>query len=91
MLRKSCRLCVVCETLIAHQAEVERSIDALGQTQASTREYLVLGTLDVKLWRRGLSGDVTVNELTAHMADFKHHMRIDYTPGGWYRSDEPAS
>ncbi|MBI3048194.1 MAG: hypothetical protein HYY76_07760 [Acidobacteria bacterium] len=34
MLRKSCRLCVVCEMLIAHQAEVERLIDALGQTQA---------------------------------------------------------
>jgi hypothetical protein len=82
VLRKSCRLCVVCETLIAHQAEVERLIDALGPTQASKREYLVLGTLDVKTWRRGLSGGVTVNELTTHSADFKHYMRIDYTPGG---------
>jgi hypothetical protein len=91
MLRKSCRLCVVCETLIAHQGEVERLIDALGQTHVSKREYLILGTLDVKTWRRGLSGGVTVNELTTHMADFNHYLRIDYTPGGWYRSDEPAS
>jgi hypothetical protein len=68
--------------LIAHQAEVERLIDALGPTRASKREYLVLGTLDVKTWRRGLSGGVTVNELMTHMADFKHHMRIDFTPGG---------
>jgi hypothetical protein len=29
-------------------------------------------------------------ELTEHMADFKEYMRIDYTPGGWYRSD-PAT
>ena len=91
MLRKTCRLCVVCETLIAHQGEVERLIDALGQTQVSKREYLILGTLDAKTWRRGLSGGVTVNELTTRLADFKHYLRIDCTPGGWYRSDEPAS
>jgi hypothetical protein len=89
MLRKTCRLCVVCEILIAHQAEVEGLIDAMGQTQAEKREYLVLGTLDVKTWRRGLSGSVTIDELREHMADFKQNMRIDYTPGGWYRPDQP--
>ena len=83
--RKTCRLCVVCEMLVAHQAELERLIDALGQTRTEKREYLVLGTLDVKTWRRGLSGDVMVPELTEHMADFKEYMRIEYTPGAWYR------
>jgi hypothetical protein len=79
MLRKSCRLCVVCETLIAQQGEVDRLIDALGQTQVSKREYLILGTLDVKTWRR-VSGGVTVNELTTHMADFKHYLRSNTGP-----------
>ena len=90
LLRKTCRLCVVCEMLIAHQAEVERLIDALGHTQPGKRDYLVLGTLDVKTWRRGLAGGVTVPELTGRMADFKEYMRIDYTPGSWYRND-PAT
>ena len=81
MLRKTCRLCVVCEMLIAHQAEVELLIDALGQTQPGKREYLVLGTLDVKTWRRGLAGGVTVPELTGRMADFKEYRRIESTPG----------
>ena len=90
LLRKTCRLCVVCEMLIADQAEAERFIDALGPRPTGKREYLVLGTLEMKTWRRGLSGGVTVEELIEHMADFKHYMRIDYTPGGWYRSDETA-
>ncbi|MBI3050733.1 MAG: hypothetical protein HYY76_20780 [Acidobacteria bacterium] len=90
MLRKTCRLCVVCEMLIAHQAEVDGLIDAMGRTQAEKREYLILGTLDVKTWRRGFSDGVTIEELTEHMADFKQYMRIDYTPGGWYRPEQPT-
>jgi hypothetical protein len=90
LLGKTCRLCVVCEMLIAHQAELERLIDALGERQGGKREYLVLGTLEIRTWRRGLSGGVTVEELTDHMSDFKDYMRIDYTPAGWYRSDETA-
>ena len=91
MLRKTCRLCVDCEILIAHQAEIEQLIYALEQGKPEKREYLVLGTLGTKTWRRGLTGNVTVQELVDHMADFKDYMRIDYTPGGWYRSDETGS
>lgn len=82
---------MACELLVAHQAEIERLIDALGQGKGEKREFLVLGTLGTKTWRRGLSGSVAVQELIDHMADFKYYMRIDYTPGGWYRSDETAS
>jgi hypothetical protein len=78
MLRKTCRLCVVCEMLVAHQAEIEPLIDALVQEKGKKREYVVLGTLGMKTWRRGLSGSVTVQELVDHMADFKDYIRIDY-------------
>jgi hypothetical protein len=91
MLQKTCRLCVDCEMLIAHQAEIEQLIHALEQVRSEKREYLVLGTLETKTWLHGLSGAVTVQELLDHMADFKDDMRIDCTPGGWYRSDETAS
>jgi hypothetical protein len=77
MLRKTCRLCVVCEILVAHQAEIEHLIDSLVHAKAEKREYVVLGTLGTKTWRRGLSGSVTVQELVDHMADFKEYMRID--------------
>lgn len=91
MLRKTCRLCVDCELLVAHQAEIETLIDALGPGTTEKQKYLVLGTLGTKTWRRGLSDRVTVQELIDHMADFKDYTRIDYTRGGWYRSDETAS
>ena len=44
LLNKSCRLCVLCETLIVHQAELEHVVAAAGW--GAGREYLVLGTID---------------------------------------------
>lgn len=68
--------------MIAHQAEIDRLFGGFVDEGATstTREYLVLGTLD------NLSGSVTVEEVINRMADFKDYMRIDYTPGGWHRS-----
>jgi hypothetical protein len=91
ILRKTCRLCVVCETLIAHQGEIEPLIDAFRRRQgANNRQgaYVVLGTVECRVWRRGLSGGMPPDELFRHMADFKAYLRIDRTPGGWCRSSE---
>jgi hypothetical protein len=71
--------------VIVHQAEIESAIKAsAGQAPAATPDYLVLGTVGPRVWRQGLSGDVSVNELVRNMADFKAHLQIEYTPGGWY-------
>jgi len=85
ILRKTCRLCLHCETVIAHQAEIESALKAsAGQAAAATPDYLVLGTVSPRVWRQGLSGDVRINELVRNMADFKAHLQVEYTPGGWY-------
>ena len=87
VLRKTCRLCVDCELVIVHQAEIEPLIAAsVGRAVAAKPKYLVLGTVDPRVWRRGLSGSVVVDELIQHMADFKAYMTVEYTPGGWHRS-----
>lgn len=87
ILRKTCRLCVNCEMVIVQRAEIEPLIAAsAGRGAAAKPEYLVLGTVDPRLWRRGLSGSVVVDELIEHMADFKAYISIEYTPGGWYPS-----
>lgn len=88
-LRKTCRLCVVCEMLIAHQAKIECLLDDLRLERTEKNNYLVLGTVESRTWRRGVSVGVTLDELIEHMADFRNYMRIDYTPGGWYRSHAP--
>ena len=85
ILRKTCRLCLNCEMVIVHQAEIESVIKALaGQAAAATPDYLVLGTVGPRVWRQGLSGDVNLDELVRNMADFKAHLQVQYTPGGWY-------
>ena len=85
ILRKTCRLCFNCQTLIAHQAEIESAIKtSAGQAAATTPDYLVLGTVGPRVWRQGLSGDVRIDELVRDMADFKAQLQIKYTAGGWY-------
>jgi hypothetical protein len=87
ILRKTCRLCLNCETVIAHQAEIESAIKGATGQPAATPDYLVLGTASPQVWRRGLSGDMSMDELVRNMADFKAHLQIQSTPGGWYPPD----
>lgn len=87
VLRKTCRLCVNCELMIAHQDEIEPLIAAsVDQAARKKPKYLVLGTVDWPLWRRGLSSALAIDELVQHMADFKAYMNLEHTPGGWHRS-----
>ena len=86
ILRKTCRLCLACDMLIVHQDELEPLIAArlLGRKATSRRlEYLVLGTVDSRVWRRGLAGGVSLDEMLQHMADFRRYMQIEQTGGGW--------
>jgi len=82
-LRKTCRLCAVCEILIAHEAEVTRVIEGLAPDAATPRPYLVLGTLGAVTWRDGMSGNVTIEQVRHRMADFKTYMRVEITPRHW--------
>jgi len=88
LLRKTCRLCVVCEMLIVPETEMDDVIDGLGSYQGDTREYVVLGTLDVRTWRRGLSANVTSDEVAGAMADFKAYVQVDITPRHWSRRSD---
>jgi hypothetical protein len=87
LLNKSCRLCVVCETLIIHRAELERVIIVSGfSVAAQKRDYVVLGTIDRRTWRRGMAGDVQLADIREHMADFKKYLKVDVVPAHWERS-----
>jgi hypothetical protein len=91
ILGKTCRLCLVCEMLIVHEADISRLLIASGVAAGSgTSAYVVLGTVVPRVWRAGLTRGVTLEAVRASMADFKQYMRIDVTPGGWYRNAEAA-
>jgi len=86
VLRKTCRLCVACDMVIVHQDELEPLIAAqLRRREASSRhmEYLVLGTVDPQVWRKGLTGGISFDELLRHMADFNGYKQIEQTGRGW--------
>jgi hypothetical protein len=84
LLNKSCRLCLLCETLVVHQAELEYVVEAA--TMGTRREYVVLGTIDRRTWRQGVAGEARVADIREHMADFKKYLKIEVTPAHWERS-----
>ena len=89
VLGKTCRLCAVCEMLIVDQADLERLIAASGLCREARKAgYLVLGTVGLGVWRRGLAGDVSLGDVRQQMADFNAYMDVDFTPGGWYPKSE---
>ena len=59
LLNKMCRLCLLCETLIVDRAELERVIIGAGfGSTVRAQDYVVLGTIDRRTWRRGFAGGV---------------------------------
>ena len=91
ILGKTCRLCLVCEMLIAHDADISRLLIASGVApEGGTPAYVVLGTVVPRVWRAGLTRGLTLEAVRASMADFKQYMRIDVTPGGWYPNADVA-
>lgn len=72
LLNKTCRLCLLCETLVVDRVELERVIIAAGISDAGKAPvFVVLGTIDRRTWRRGLAGDAQLADVREHMADFK--------------------
>lgn len=86
-LGKTCRYCSRCELIIAHKDELDGELalymaklapDAVGQ------EYLVLGTLDRKVWAQGLGGGgQPLGDALDHVAEFKKVLQLEVDPGGW--------
>jgi hypothetical protein len=61
----------------------QRSPEAVG------KDYLVLGTVDRKVWQQGLHGQgQPLADMLAHVADFKEVLELHVEPGGWRRADQ---
>jgi hypothetical protein len=82
ILGKTCRLCVSCEPLIAHKAELDTLLSTV--VTVSKPDYFVLGTTDRQTYRLGLAGTASLDDVKAHMSDFKSYLTVRITPAGWY-------
>ena len=90
-LGKTCRYCSRCELIMAHQDELEAEMaHSLSQIAPEVigNDYLVLGTVDKKVWQQGLTGDGgQLGEMLQHVADFKRVLKLEVDPGGWYPAE----
>lgn len=83
---KTCRYCTRCELIIAHKDELDAEL-AHGFAQLAPKAvgspYLVIGTMDKKVWQKGLAGEPNqLGPSLEHMADFKQVLDL-HVEGGW--------
>ena len=83
ILNKTCRFCPYCELLIAHQDEIEAHLAQLFAQiapDAMGSDYLIMGTVERKQWRRGLTSPLSNSEMIEALHDFKDHLHFRPAP-----------
>src|SRR5262245_44788055 len=91
VLGKTCRYCTPCELIMAHRDELEAQLahgPARLRPDAAGEGYLVLGTVDSKVWKKGLQSGNTMGEVLDHTAEFKKYFDLHVEPGGWRPASE---
>jgi hypothetical protein len=86
---KTCKYCSRCELIMCDQAELEaqlaHSFERL-KPEVIGNDYLVVGTVETKTWKRGMGErPPSLEETLQHTADFKGYSDLLYDPGGWRR------
>ncbi len=92
-LNYTCRYCKHCDLLIAHKHEVEHLLTNMFSQRdpgAIGNEYLIMGTVEKKAWREGLTQPKAVTEiLSSHAHIFKtYYQELRSTRPGWYPADQ---
>jgi hypothetical protein len=61
LLGKTCRLCLRCDTVLVQKQELDDLLRTVVGVQDP--EYVVLGTIDRHVYKRGLSGGASLNDV----------------------------
>lgn len=54
-------------------------------------EYFVLGTVEKKVWKQGLTAQLSLETIREHTADFKKYVTLEYQPAQWVPSEKKQS
>src|SRR5205823_5604331 len=87
----TCKYCSRCEMIMCHQYDLEAELANTFQRlkpEVIGNDYLVLGTVEKKVWQQGLKTPLTLDETLRHTADFKKYTDLDYDPGGWRPAED---
>jgi hypothetical protein len=91
-LNYTCRYCKSCDLLIAHKHEIEHLLAGMFSQYVSSiigNEYLIIGTVEKKVWREGLTQPKAVAEMLPHVHIFRnYYQELRMTQPGWYPADQ---
>jgi hypothetical protein len=86
---KTCKYCTRCKMIIVDQDELELEMGttlAEHAPQVVGKEYLLIGVVEMKTFKRGLTDDrETLVEMRERVSDFKKQYGMGIRPGGWYK------
>jgi hypothetical protein len=85
VLGYTCRYCPDCDLLIAHQDQIEALLaNHFAELDSSVigEDYLVIGTVERTVWREGMKQPKDIDDMLAHLHDFKEVLTIEYQPAG---------
>lgn len=79
ILNKTCRFCPYCDLLITHKDEIEAQLANLFERMApqlTGNDYLVMGNVERKDFRRGMTKPLTNAEMIDALHAFKDHLNF---------------
>jgi hypothetical protein len=81
-LNYTCRYCMNCDLLIAHQNEIENLLAQLFRErnpQIIGNEYTVLGTMEKTAWNRGVQKPIEFQDMPAYLHEFNQVLKLELT------------
>ena len=81
-LNYTCRYCRACDLLIAQKHEIEHLLTGLflrSDPAVIGNAYLILGTVEKRIWREGVTQPKSIAEMLPHASDFAryyHELRL---------------
>jgi len=88
-LNKTCRYCAHCDLLIAHQDDLEHILARIFSEQNPEivgNDYLVVGTMDKKIWKSETQQQGSIQNILSVLHDFTEVVTFKVT-GGWMRDE----
>jgi hypothetical protein len=91
---KTAKYCSPCELIMVHQHELEADLAENFRRLAPKfigNDYLVIGTLEKKIWQQGMKGAGTeLKDILKSVADFKEVYNLEVKPARWGPADEES-
>lgn len=91
-LNYTCRYCRECDLLIAHKHEIEHLLTELFRQSDPAvvgNNYLIIGTVEKRVWREGLTQPKGIAEFLPYASDFAtYYNELRMTRPGYYHVDQ---